>query len=212
MKHIRSTLLLSLALAASASAANLVSNPGFEAGVSGWSLFIPKPDNANSQPLLSVVESGARTGKKAAQMFSAQPGRFALGERLSRITVSPLERIRISVWYRGQPGATVKAGTPGPVLRVDFANSDPEQPAPKVAMLFANAAGALTGATKPLHVAADGPVAQEWTKLEVVFEVPAGANRFGFGLFAWGTTGGILVDDFECEKVSAVTPLTPFKK
>ncbi len=212
MKPLVSSLLLSLSLAGSASAANLVSNPGFEAGVSGWSLFIPQPDNANSQPVLSVVESGARTGKKAAQMFSAQPGRFALGEKLFRVKTSPLERIRIAVWYRGQLGATVKAGTPGPTLRVDFTNNDPEQPVPKVALLFANAAGALTGATKPLHVASDGPVDQEWTKIEVIFEVPAGANRFGFGLFAWGTTGGILVDDFECEKVPATTALTPFKK
>jgi hypothetical protein len=81
-----------------------------------------------------------------------------------------------------------------------------------VRFLFSSAAGTRTDDIKPLLVAADAPVTQEWTKLEVVFEVPVGANKVTFGLFSWGINGGIWVDDVECEMVPDTTPLTSYKR
>jgi hypothetical protein len=187
----------------SASAQNLVANSGFEAAEAEWSVFIP-PDSARQSPVFAVIGTGARAGRSAARLSSDTPTRFAITQRTA-VQVSAGERYRIAAWYRAESGAVVRPGTPGFLIRATFTSE------PGVAVPAAN-----------LHIGPGGDVsissgretavpalADKWTRIAAVIEIPKGAIRLNLNLFLWSLGGAVLVDDVVIEPVSAGTPLTP---
>jgi hypothetical protein len=80
--------------------ANLVGNPDFEAGTSGW--------NANPGTTLDVVSPG-HTGAAAARLVNSQPGDVLLNDSPNWVpSTTAGSTCTASAWVSGPPGATVK--------------------------------------------------------------------------------------------------------
>ena len=192
-----------LSLSPVASAANFISNPGFESGSTGWILFIPS-ESAAAAPVFTVVKTEAQSGTSAAKLSSTIPSRYALSPLAPQMFVKPSQRVRVSAWYKGEPGAVIKSNMPGPTIRVKL-NSAPNQES----FVYCSAAGTSKGNEFLHKTKSDKPVETKWTKLEAVFEVDPEVNVLSFNFFAWGIEGALLVDDVVFEKVDINTPLTP---
>jgi hypothetical protein len=183
-------------------AQNLVGNSGFESGDAGWSVFVPTEGVAQS-PVFTVVSSGARAGLSAARLSSATLTRFAIVPR--SILVNPGERYRLAMWYRAEPGAVVKSGMPGVLLRATF-TSAPDATAPTANLHIGPGGDVSTSSGREIAVLA---LAEKWTRISAVIEVPPSATRMNPNVFVWGLGGAVLVDDVVVEPVSADTPVTP---
>ncbi|MFA6961600.1 MAG: hypothetical protein WC205_12670 [Opitutaceae bacterium] len=183
-------------------AQNLVENSGFESGDAGWSVFVPAESVAQA-PVFTVVSSGARAGRSAARLASATPTRFAIAPR--SILVNHGERYRLAMWYRAEPGAVVNPGTPGVLLRATF-TSAPDATAPAANLHIGPGGDISTNSGREIAVSA---LAEKWTRISAVIEVPPGATRLNPNVFIWGLGGAVLVDDVVVEPVSANTPVTP---
>ena len=204
MPTLRLILLATLGLSGSivASAQNLVANPGFEAGESDWSIFVP-PESKLEDCTFTIKDVSARAGRSAARLAAASPMRFAIGTRNS-YAVLPSERYRIAAWYRVEPGSTVNVGTPGFLLRANF-YTDLNQPAGNNLHLGPGGLSKRTG--REIGITS---LPEKWTRLEAVIEIPEDVTRLGINCFAWILQGAVWVDDVLVERVNDNTPLTAF--
>jgi hypothetical protein len=187
-------------------AENLVANPSFEAGNTGWGVFVP-PESLDQAPRFDVVKTGAREGGFAARLSSTGVTRFAVAPR-GLIVVKEGERYRMAAWYRVEPGAVVQAGLPGVVLRANF-NGMPGNTTTVSNLLIGPGSVVSSAIGRDLAVK---KLAEEWTKIEAVIEIPTGVQRLGLNFFMWGLSGTLWADEFEVERVDAKTPTTPLRR
>jgi hypothetical protein len=188
---------VSVLLALTASARNLIDNPNFEDGSSGWELFVPA-ESTDKGARFEIVHQNPRSGVSAVRLIADQTARFSLTSA-SRISVRPGELYRISAWYRAEPGAKIQPGQPGLVLRVNLGKAPDSPEAPKHLHILPDGS-----VTRTLGLTAVGEaLATTWTRVEAVVEVPFGAEHIILNVFAWGLQGAIQVDDI------VVTPAPP---
>jgi len=187
-------------------ASPLISNGGFESGNSGWSIFVPD-ESKSANCRFDVVGNAPHSGTNCIRLQSDTFARFCIGSTF--IPVQPGEHYHVSVWYKGDPDATIRpvtAGisTAGFVIRLYLrqGNADAQGghffigPGNRVARI---SPADPTSTTLPTS----------WTQIEAVVEIPPGVDEIGPALFSWWTQGTIYADDFSIEKVDASTPVTP---
>ena len=123
------------------------------------------------------------SGRASAQLRSRVPTATTFGTLTQRVRADSLKnvRIRISAWLRTREaqGALIFVRVDGAVASLDFANTN------------------------------DNPVSgnTEWTRRELVVDVPQDAFGVTFGLILNGT-GTVWLDDVTLDVVSPVTPRT----
>jgi len=201
-RYLLSTALL-LGACLAAQAQNLVKNPGFEAGESDWTLFVPPESTADACTFIVEDIKNARSGRSAARLTAFSPMRFGIGMK-SSFVVSPHERYRIAAWYRAESGATVNTGTPGFLIRANFIADESK---PSLSTLHLGPGGLSPGTGREIGVPA---LAEKWTRLEAVIAIPEGVERLGINCFLWLLQGTVMVDDVVVELVAGNTPLTAF--
>ncbi len=216
MKYLSHSLGLALAWFAAAvqpavAGSNLIQNPGFESGNTGWGLFVPA-ESKEKGCRFSVANAGAHSGQACAEMSSEQFARFALSPN-GVIQIQPGERYRLVAWVKGEAGAQADGKTPGVVLRLILRKGNTDaagNPAIYVGLNSKVAVVWLPQAPDLRKISTSIP--SEWTKVEAVFEVPkieSGIDNMGLGVFGLETKGKVYLDDVELEKVDAQTPLSP---
>ena len=194
--------------AGTASAQNLLSNPGFEADKAKWGLFVPGESQAQNCRF-AISPKDAHSGAACAEVSSDQFARFSLTSN-SPIAIKSGERYRVVAWVKAGPGAEVNEGTSGVVLRLMLRNGNSD--AAGSAAIFVGLNGKVTVKPREDMKAIGAAIPKEWTKTEAVFEIPAikeGVDSMGLGVFGWATKGTFFVDDVSVEKVSETTALSP---
>jgi hypothetical protein len=197
MRLLNKVLFTGLCLTASLAAENMLQNEGFEKGMSSWGPWIPAESVAHA-PVIEIAKQGAHTGTSAVRLSSTTNSRFAVGSYPS-IPVAVAGKYRISAWYRSEAGAVVQAGLPGFVMRLNFKQDDAPPGTPNK-HLYVGPSGAVSKGIGPKLTVPTLPT--EWTKIEVVVEVPAQSSSMFVTFFSWGMTGALLVDDVLVEKVT----------
>ena len=196
--------LLALALAPEARADALVPNGGFEDGLTGWTPFIAgdsQDKNCRAEAVGDAPHSGAACLRLQADDFA----RFCLGAK--PVPVQAGDRYRVTAWVRADAKAQARSGAPGFAVRLGLYQGKAETPGGHLHVVF----GDRVSRNAPADPA--GPLPTEWTKIEAVFEVPAGTDTIIPGLFAWYEKGAVYVDDFSLEKADPATPVTaPWQK
>lgn len=190
-------LLATLGVTGTARAQNLIVNGGFENKDASWRSFIPA-DSASHNLEFTVIEQGVRSGRGAARLDSPDTvSRFGIGNR-TWLDVTAGERYRLSVWYRAEPGAILAAWGPGLVLRATFFGADKKAAAEN---LHVGPGGAVS--SSPGREIREPRLAEEWTRVSAVIEIPAGVAHMQLNVFLWGMQGALLLDDVMLEPVSA---------
>jgi len=191
-----------------ARAQNIIQNPGFELDKTGWGIFVPEESQAkNCQFVLS--SKNTHSGSNGAEISSDDFARYSLTANTS-IPVKSGERYRVTAWVKAGPGAEVKEGTPGCVLRLVLRNGNSDTPGGGAIFIGLN--GKVTVRPNENMDPLNTPVPKDWTKVEAVVEIPVitgGVDNMGLGVFGWYTKGTIYVDDVSVEKVSEATFLSP---
>lgn len=189
--------LSALCLAAVAQAQNLIANGGFENKDASWRAFIPS-ENAAHNLEFTVVEQDARSGRSAARLSSPDTvSRFGIGNR-TWFDVVAGERYRLSAWYRAEPGATLADWGPGFVLRATFFGPDKKAASHN---LHVGPGGAVSAS--PGRDIREPRLAEEWTRVSAVIEIPEGVSHMQVNVFLWGMKGALLIDDVMVEPVAA---------
>ncbi len=193
-------LVVSAIAIATAAADSLVSNGGFEDGVTGWSLFVPgESEGRNCR--FDVVSDNPHSGTGCLRLQSDNFARFAVSSK--PIPVQSGEHYHVSAWVRADPAVQVRLNTPGFAIRLNLRRGT------------ANADGGplyIVNGNRVAHDTppdSDGPLAVQWTEVEAVVEIPSGVDEMAPDLFAWAIMGTIFVDDLSIEKVDASTAVTP---
>ena len=191
-----------------ARAQNIIQNPGFELDKTGWGLFVPEESQPkNCQFVLS--SKNAHSGSNGAEISSDDFARYSLTVN-APIPIKSGERYRVSLWVKAGPGAEVKEGTPGCVLRLVLRNGNSDTTGGGAIFIGMN--GKVTVRPNENLSPLSTPVPKDWTKVEAVVEIPVftdGVDNMVMGLFGWYTKGTIYVDDVSVEKVSETTPVSP---
>ena len=182
-------------------ASNLISNPGFEDGGTGFGIF-PAGDSKAMNCRLSIVTDVFHSGKQSALLQADDFARVSIGPKVPCHPISGGERYRVGVWVK--PGADYQAqpGTPGVCLRLN-----PSSGSTAAGTIFINLDGSVSTGIAPLM--AIKPLPADWTHLEAVLDIPSGIDCVGPVLFMWKAKGSLYVDDFTFEKVDPATPLSP---
>ena len=131
--------------------------------------------------IVTIDRATYRSGGASAQLRSRVPTATGFGTLTQRVRADSLKnvRIRVSAWLRTREaqGALLFVRVDGAVAGLDFANT------------------------------ADDPVSgtSEWTRRELVVDVPDDALGVTFGLMLGGT-GTVWIDDVVLDVVSPATP------
>lgn len=197
---------------ATSPAANLVQNPGFEDGDSGYYQFVGG-DSKAMNCRYSIDKAVFHTGTQSALMQADDFARAGLGPK-APFQVAAGEHYRVGAWVKAGADYQAQPGSPGVVLRLNFLQKSADgsslgaSPAGLYfAYLNSTASVTTTPPMAPLKVTAPAPTA--WTHIEVVVEVPAGVDVIAPVLFFWKAKGSLNIDDFSLEKVDASIPVTP---
>lgn len=182
---------------------NRLANGGFEDGMKGWHLWGP-PESKAAGCTFITVPSELHSGGHQARLESRATTRFGILPDGPPLRVQPGERYRITAWVKAGADFKAEPGTPGVVLRATlFEFPGKDHPG---GHLFVGAQGVAIGNPAPL---ADPAPPREWTKLEAVVEIPAGANHLVFFVFVWRASGTLSVDDVSLVRVPRSETLTP---
>jgi Carbohydrate binding domain len=183
-------------------AASLISNGGFEDGITGWGTYVPDESKA-ANCRFDVSTDAPHSGANCARFQTDDFGRFSIGSAM--IPVQPGEHYHVSVWIKAGSLAEVRPKAQGFVIRLHLSQSGVE------------AAGGHLYIAPGNRVTRDAPadpvsdsLPTTWTQIEAVIEIPQGVDSMGPGIFSWWTKGTVYADDFSVEKVDASTPVTPF--
>jgi len=193
-----------LAYCTPANAQNLVPNPGFESGNTGWGLFVPKESQGKVQPL-QLTQTDVHGGTSALAVTVTDGARVGIGTK--PINVKPGEKYRFTAWVKFGDNAQYKPGSPAVYFRATLLEAPDKDIADPLKHIQIGLAG--TVARSP-YTAKLSPteLPKGWTKLEGVFEVPPTVNIIGPSLFLEGTSGTVYFDDISIELVPASTPLS----
>ena len=194
-----------LAFSAAANAQNLAPNPGFESGLSGWNLFVPKESQGKAQPL-QITATDVHSGTGALAVTVADGARVGIGTKA--INVKPGEKYRFAAWVKFGDNVQIKPGTPGVYFRATLLEAQDKDISDPLKHMQIGLSGKMarspfTGKLAPTELP------KQWTKLEGVIEVPAGVNIIGPSLFLEGISGTVSFDDIVIELVPPATPLSP---
>ena len=174
-------------------AENLAINGGFEDGAEGWNVFVPE-ESQGAGCRFEVVQDGAHEGANCASLHSTGEARFGVGSG-NAISVAPGEHYRVSAWVRADRAAQVRAKAPGFVIRLSLRTGSEDTKGGHLYIVYGNQVSQGTPAAgKP-----DLP--KQWTKVEAVVTIPAGADAMFPTVFAWWVNGTIFVDDLVVEKM-----------
>ena len=173
-------------------AAPLVSNGGFESGSADWAIFVPD-ESAEKNCRFSISRDHPHSGSACAELSSSELARFCIGHKPIAVTAG--DRYRVRTWFRAAATASFAKRTPGFSLRLTFPG----------ARLQINADGVVT-AGNPLPL--KQPVSTDWTRVEIVIQIPPGVDRVTPDMFSYAK-GSMFVDDVGLEKVDASVPVTP---
>ncbi len=188
-------MLLCLAARDMRGAGNVLADPGFEAEVNRWQVFVPK-DSSEATVKLSFAPKAAHDGKYGAVLSSDVPARVGLYPQPQVIAVHAGEELRVRVWVKPGPKFAVQPGTPGVVIRATLfdrqGNDHPD------GHIFIGLKGTAKADPSPLAAAT---IAEGWNKIEGTFEVPKGAERMEFFIFMWQASGTLYVDDAAVERL-----------
>lgn len=185
------------------SAQQQIANGGFESGLSGWSKFIPA-EAVGKNPSVTVVANGdPHSGSSVARLYADSPTR--IGISTARLPVVPGERYRIGGWVKGDEGVQVQGGSAGVLARLVLLNAaGSDLPGGHYYIGFDQWLG------RNLEPPANPLLPSEWTRIDAVVEIPAGAAEVVPGFFTWRAgDGAVYWDDVYFEKVPGSTPLTP---
>jgi hypothetical protein len=188
--------------APTAPAASLISNGGFEDGITGWGTYVPDESKA-ANCRFDVATDSPHSGASCARLQTDDFGRFSVGCGL--IPVQPGEHYHVSVWIRAGNLAEVRPKAPGFVIRLHLSQSGSDAAG---GHLFIAPGNRVTRDVPADPVSDSLPTT--WTQIEAVIEIPQGVDSMGPGIFSWWTKGIVYADDFSIEKVDASTPATPF--
>ena len=184
-------------------AQSLVPNGGFESGISGWSIFVPD-ESSGKNCKFDVVSTEPHSGTNCVRLQSDDFARYAIGAG-SSFPVQPGEHYRVSIWIRADAAALIRpktSGMPpaaGPVIRILLRGAGSDTAGGHLFIGMGNTVARDT----PSEWSA--PLPKDWTKIEAVVEIPPGADTAFPSLFCWWTSGTLYADDFEIEKVAALT-------
>jgi hypothetical protein len=184
-----------------AHADDLVYNGGFEAGNTGWGIFVPDESN-DKNCRFDVVADGPHSGTNCLRLQSDDFARFSVGASLVPVVAG--EHYHVSVWYKAGPDAHVRLKAPGFAVRLFLAQNRTDAAG---GHLFIAPGDRVTRNTPADPVAEELPTA--WTQMQAVIEIPPGVDAVGPSLFSWWSKGTIYADDFSIEKVDASVPVTP---
>jgi hypothetical protein len=176
-----------------------VSNPSFEEQMLGWAPFIPsESSDKNCKVSLSTVLP--HSGIECCQLQSDDFARFSVASRAFHVQAG--DRYRVTVWVRADPGAAVKEGTPGIMLRLGLSNATNEPATGRFQFIGLDGTVARTTIQDPTFGNHAGKLPTEWKKIEAVILIPADGDSMGTDIFAWSTKGSIFIDDFTIAKVA----------
>lgn len=193
-----------LAFSAAANAQNLAPNPGFESGLSGWGLFVPKESQGKAQPL-QVTTTEVHSGTAALAVNVTDGARVGIGTKA--INVKPGEKYRFAAWVKFGDNVQYKPGTPGVYFRATLMEAPDKDIADPLKHMQIGLAGTMARSPHTGKLALT-ELPKQWTKLEGVIEVPAEVNIIGPSLFLEGISGTVYFDDIVIELVPAGTPLS----
>ncbi|CAN5795008.1 hypothetical protein BH09VER1_BH09VER1_19400 [soil metagenome] len=183
---------------------NLVANGDFENDKVGWSVFSP-PDSLGGMPTLDVAGDGPHGGSASGAMSCTSPVRFAIVNFVNG-TWTEGDRFRVSAWVRASSDYQPQSGTPGFMVRVTMFPHEGSSIAPEDGLFYLG----LNKATKGPDTGGynDQGVPTTWTKVEGVFQIPAGTARLNVCGFIWKGSGTLFFDDFRLEPVDKSVPLS----
>jgi hypothetical protein len=187
--------------AADDSASNLVPNPGFEEGQTGYYLFVA-PDSTSMNCRYTIDTKSFHSGAQSALMQADDFARFAVGPA-APIPVGTGERYKVGVWVKAGSDFQAQPGTPGVVLRLNLFQNNGPSPSGLILIYLNN-----TVSQGVFPAAVTTPLSKDWTHIEAVVEVPAAVDGMSPVLFSWKGKGSLNVDDFTLEKVDATTPVS----
>jgi hypothetical protein len=182
-------------------AENLIDNGGFESGQSGWFLFVPDA-SAGSNCSLRIDKGSGRGESAAAVVSSDLSARYALAST-KHPAVRAGERYRITAWVKADRNVKLEVGTPGIMIRLLFKNDDGKE-LKKGGLTFISMAGAVEN-NNPANIVTES-IPYDWTLIEAVVEVPAGAATMDIQLTSSKTQGALFWDDVEVGKIEDDTP------
>lgn len=177
-----------------------LANGGFEAGSEGWKVYVPD-ESKDKNCRFDIVSESPHSGSNCAKLASDDFARFSIGSDV--IPVQPGQKYRVTAWVRADSAASVRPKGAGFAIRFNLRDGERDA---EGGHLFVAPENIVTRNT-PAGLA--NPLPTEWTKIEVVIEIPPGVDAMLPGLFSWWTKGAIYVDDFTVEKVDASTEATP---
>jgi hypothetical protein len=178
---------------------NLVANPGFEEGATGWTFFVPAESQGRNCHF-DVVKDGAHSGAACARLTSDDFARFGIVSK--GIAVVPGEHYHIVLWIRRAEDAQVKPGTPGLLVRLGLSQGRKDAPG---GHLFITLGDRVARGAPPDPV---GTLPSEWTKIEAVVEIPPDVDNLALAVFSYYAKGALFIDDISMEKVDPSIPAT----
>jgi len=194
----------SLAYCPSAIAQNLIPNPSFESGTTGWGQFIPTDADGKVQPI-QLVYSDVHSGTTAAEINVAGGARTAI--IVDNINVKPGQKYRFIAWVKFTDNAQLKAGMPGAYLRVTLLEARGKDIADPLGAFYIDLQGKVARKST-IGKLAITELPRHWTKLEGVIEIPEGTNLTVPSIFLQGVTGTVIIDDVSFEMVPDNTSLS----
>jgi hypothetical protein len=187
-------------------AQNLITDGGFESGVTGWNIFVPD-ESQGKNCRFDVVSTAPHSGVNCVRLQSDDYARYSIGPATG-IPVKAGEHYRVTAWIRADPAALVRAKTPGLppaagfVIRLNLRQGTTDAAG---GHMFIGQGNVVTRDT-PAELTA--PLPTVWTKVEAVVEIPADTDTVFPALFCWWVNGTVFVDDFAIEKVADATGST----
>lgn len=179
-------------------AQNVIRDPGFEEGLSGWNAPYIPADSQNRGCSFSIEEGPSRSGKRSARLESKDDGRISISPKGAPFPVKAGERFRLSLWVKPGEKFEPARGRLGFLVRIDLLKG---REAAGVLTVDWKGTARVLAPSEPLDGFAAGPVGDAWTEVQAEFTVPENVDRIRPGIFLWMATGALLVDDVVLERL-----------
>ncbi len=180
------------------SAQNIVRDPGFEEGDTGWNLPYVPNDSQDKGCSFSISAEEPHSGKSCGMLESTDNGRIAISPKGMPMAVEAGQKYRLVAWVRAGKDFEAQSGQPGLLIRVDMLQS---RDALEIVTIDWQGHAKAMQPSESLTGFATEPVPKTWTKVESTFTVPENTETMRAGLFLWKATGQLFVDDFVIEPV-----------